>query len=270
MATVPLYSPRFTRRLPWVMVAWQGRSILKLEEFGLPRPAAKAAIKCVRSYYLPGLIVCCCLLLMVALPFLADLLPRAFSRPLFILFLVLYVTVIVFWTANWWHGRNRHRAIELLSLVVHNLLDIRGVATSCSSTRAEARSVRRLASTRRYLRSQAWQLSKLLARICGFPKSERQHPNVATMGRWICWASEDVHDKRRSEAVLSVCVDAIMQLTGPTPWRPLRLPYPPGVAEMKRPMRSEQWLRLWQSVWRYLLPLTPLLTASLALIAKKQ
>lgn len=157
----------------------------------------------------------------------------------------------------------------LVSLIVYNLFDIRGVATSCSSTRAEASSVWQLASTRRYLRSQAWQLSKLLAQICGHPKSERQHQNIATLGRWICWASEDVHDKRRSEAALSVCVDTIMQLTGPTPWRPLRLPYPPGEAEMKRPMRSERWARLWQTIRGYLLPLTPLLTAILALIAKR-
>lgn len=263
-----LNHPPFTRLLPWIVLAWRGRSILKLEEFGLPCSVAKIAIRYVRRHHSPTLLAVGLLVVIGAILLLG---PSAGDLYNFLLYVALGLDVVagVLLVVSSWRRRSCYRALNLISIIAYNLFEILAVTAASRNYSPGGGKVWQLVRLRRHIRTQAWLLARVLAQICGRPKSEYRHSNVATLSKWICWASEDIHDKERVEMALSVCVDAIMQLTGPTPWRPLRLPYPPSEAAMKRPLRFERWARRWKISRAYIIPLfVSIVTALLSLLVR--
>jgi hypothetical protein len=114
----------------------------------------------------------------------------------------------------------------------------------------------------------AWLVTGQLACLDGRRKRDRDNPAVNVFGRWLHWASEDLENRRRTEAALYACVDVLCSLYGPSPYAIPKLQKPPDEAAIVNPTRAHRWLSGISTARPGLLALLSIGTAVLTFLAK--
>jgi hypothetical protein len=127
---------------------------------------------------------------------------------------------------------------------------------------------RNLRLARQQLRSNSWTLAGNLAVLSGRRRTERDWAPAAALGRWLCWASEDLSDTSRINNAMQACVDTIRHTLGPIPYGAPPLQHPPRQALILRPTRSEHVRGYAASLRTVLIALIPIITASIGLATK--
>ena len=130
----------------------------------------------------------------------------------------------------------------------------------------------KLRATRSRLRSAAWIISRQMAVLLGLEYRERSDARASALGRWLCWASEDLLDARRTYDALQACAEAALHLQGPLRFVPPKLCSPPGDAKLIKPRGHQRIDTLITLIWTRAVLFIPifgiLLTALIASPAK--
>ncbi|MGI8309925.1 hypothetical protein [Saccharopolyspora hattusasensis] len=90
------------------------------------------------------------------------------------------------------------------------------------------------ASAQRYLQREAYKVRRLLGKLNGDKIDCRSNAGTI-LGRWMCWAAEDLDDFCRADYLVYACLDTVRYLLNPEPPRRLSLQYPPRQAELNIP-----------------------------------
>lgn len=117
----------------------------------------------------------------------------------------------------------------------------------------------RLRVMRSRLRAGAWSLSRQMAMLLGLEARERDDARAATLGRWLCWASEDLLDPRRTDDALRVCAEAVIHFQGPLRFTTPKLSLPPSGAVLLKPRKHQRVEKLTGVLWTRLVIFIPVI-----------
>lgn len=123
-------------------------------------------------------------------------------------------------------------------LVLETLDDLawqRARYRSLTSTPGWMRRRHHRARAQRNLLSNAHKLRRQLDSISGDPTIGQMHSSGMLLGKWMNWAAEDLHDRRRSEYLVQACIDTIHFLLEFDSRNRLSIQYPPRQVECKVP-----------------------------------
>lgn len=122
--------------------------------------------------------------------------------------------------------------------------------------------------TRTMLRKRALYITSAIVVLAGRRKRERDWSAAALLGRWLCWAAEDLDDKRRVDGALFACTDVVCHYVGKQPWKPPPTLYPPPQARLPR-SRWSNFISKVESRLTFMVPaVAALLAATLPVVAK--
>lgn len=113
------------------------------------------------------------------------------------------------------------------------------------------------------LRLAAWRITGCLALLSGYRYSERTQTQVDLYGRWLCWVTDHVDDRRRVDQALEITADLTSWVLRADNPMPPRLVHPPNDAVLHKPIRLERLASNFDRAW----PVLAALVASLAAAA---
>lgn len=133
--------------------------------------------------------------------------------------------------------------------------------------------VRRVMRRRREkLRHNAWVSAECIALLAGRPRREWTWKPASRLGTWLCWASDDMTDRGRLEAVLPICVDVVRHIIKGRQKLVPSIQHPPTVAFIARPARFERralFARGFENIRILWVAIVPLVAAIVSAILKK-
>jgi hypothetical protein len=114
----------------------------------------------------------------------------------------------------------------------------------------------------------SWRLVGALSVLTGRSRRERSREPIANVGKWLCWACDDLNDRHRLEQALAICADTLAHIVSARPWVAPSLPWPPRAARMDRPKRQELLRSSMSGLRTALILLLPLATAIVGFATK--
>lgn len=149
----------------------------------------------------------------------------------FMLALVCVVTYAVTRTRHTYTARRR--ALRSVLLLLNKLAMQRSGYRFTFFRPAWRRKRNWRAGAQQTLEVEAQLLTRSLATSRGDMKIDRK--SVEALGRWMCWAAEDLHSKKRVDYLIGALVDTTEYLVSLDPDRRLSLQYPPREAVLRVP-----------------------------------
>jgi hypothetical protein len=157
--------------------------------------------------------------------------------------------------------------VHLLFRVIAGLSRTQRLKRPQVQLRHRRRTAGLLRATRQDLRTNSWILTGNLAILSGRRLNERDWPRTALLGRWLCWAGEDIDNTDRVEGALQACVDTLRHVVRPESLGPPPLRHPPDQARIVSPPRTD-WRRYGTAAQAALISSIPLITTSVGLVTK--